>query len=106
VVSKYRRFRDHRDRGHVELSEAPFTVIELLDVGQSKSRPPVPPLTHFGATSPSEGVPTELLGPRGTWDNTAAYDAWAKKLAGMFEENSEQYSAGVDQAVVDSGPKG
>jgi phosphoenolpyruvate carboxykinase (ATP) len=62
----------------------------------------------FGLSVPVqiEGVPTELLLPRGTWSDTAAYDAQAQKLAGMFEENFKQYSAGVAQAVVDSGPKG
>jgi phosphoenolpyruvate carboxykinase (ATP) len=62
----------------------------------------------FGLAVPAEieGVPTELLLPRGTWDDTAAYNAQAKKLAGMFEENFKQYSAGVAQAVIDSGPKG
>jgi phosphoenolpyruvate carboxykinase (ATP) len=62
----------------------------------------------FGLSVPVEieGVPTELLLPRGTWDDEAAYDMQAKKLAGMFEENFKQYSAGVAQVVIDSGPKG
>jgi phosphoenolpyruvate carboxykinase (ATP) len=62
----------------------------------------------FGLSVPTaiEGVPSELLMPRGTWDNPEAYDAQAKRLAGMFEENFKQYSAGVSKAVINAGPKG
>jgi phosphoenolpyruvate carboxykinase (ATP) len=62
----------------------------------------------FGLMTPAEieDVPTELLRPRGTWNDTDAYDKQAKKLAKMFKKNFEQYSAGVDQSVVDSGPQG
>ncbi len=61
----------------------------------------------FGLSVPTEisGVPTELLMPRGTWDDPAAYDAQATKLARMFKENFVQYSEGVDQSVIDSGPQ-
>ncbi|MCL1601937.1 MAG: phosphoenolpyruvate carboxykinase (ATP), partial [Actinomycetia bacterium] len=62
----------------------------------------------FGLSVPTaiEGVPSEILLPRGTWDNPEAYDAQAKRLAGMFEKNFKQYSAGVSQAVIDAGPNG
>ena len=62
----------------------------------------------FGLKVPVEidGVPTEILQPRGTWDDAAAYDVQAKKLAGMFRENFKQYSGGVSKAVIKSGPKG
>ena len=62
----------------------------------------------FGLSVPTDiaGVPTEILMPRGTWDDAAAYDAQATKLAGMFRKNFQQYSAGVDESVVDSGPAG
>jgi len=61
----------------------------------------------FGLSLPLEvsGVPSELLLPRGTWDDPAAYDAQATKLARMFKENFVQYSEGVDQSVIDSGPQ-
>jgi phosphoenolpyruvate carboxykinase (ATP) len=62
----------------------------------------------FGLSVPTEiaGVPSDLLLPRGTWDDPVAYDAQATKLARMFKENFAQYSAGVDQSVIDSGPQG
>ena len=60
----------------------------------------------FGFEVPSAvpGIPTELLTPRNTWADAAAYDAQAKKLATMFRDNFEQFTAEVPEAVVGAGP--
>ena len=49
-------------------------------------------------------VPTELLLPRDSWSDVAAYDAAAKRIAHMFHENFEAYAAGVSKAVRQAGP--
>jgi phosphoenolpyruvate carboxykinase (ATP) len=61
----------------------------------------------FGLAVPTEikGVPAKVLSPRSTWSNPAAYDVQAKKLAGMFRENFEQFG-NVDAATKNAGPKG
>ena len=51
------------------------------------------------------GVPPEALSPRGTWSDGAAYDAQARKLAGMFAENFVSFEAGADDAVKAAGPR-
>jgi phosphoenolpyruvate carboxykinase (ATP) len=61
----------------------------------------------FGFDVPVEvpGVPAELLTPRSTWADPAAYDAQARKLATMFRENFEQYQPAVADEVAQAGPK-
>jgi phosphoenolpyruvate carboxykinase (ATP) len=65
--------------------------------------------THpvFGYEMPKEcqGVPAELLNPRNTWDDKAAYDAQANKLANMFVKNFDQYASGVSEEILASAPK-
>jgi phosphoenolpyruvate carboxykinase (ATP) len=51
-------------------------------------------------------VPASVLDPRGTWPDPAAYDAQAKKLAGMFAENFESFAGSVADDVKQAGPRG
>ena len=61
----------------------------------------------FGVEVPTScpGVPGEVLKPRGTWSDPAAYDRQAQELARMFSANFEKYADGVDPAVREAGPK-
>jgi phosphoenolpyruvate carboxykinase (ATP) len=51
------------------------------------------------------GVDDKLLMPRDTWADKAAFDAQAKKLAGMFVKNFEYYLPHLDEAVKAAAPK-
>lgn len=61
----------------------------------------------FGLQIPTScpGVPAEILNTRNTWDDKEAYDAQAKKLAGMFVKNFEQYADQVTPEILAAAPK-
>ena len=63
------------------------------------------PIFNLEMPTTCPGVPSEVLDPRGTWADKAAYDTQAKKLATMFVENFKTFEADVDRAVVEAGPK-
>ena len=49
-------------------------------------------------------VPSELLWPRDGWKDKAAYDAKAKKLAELFEENFKKYRTYASKDIKASAP--
>jgi phosphoenolpyruvate carboxykinase (ATP) len=60
----------------------------------------------FGLEIPTSvpEVPPDILLPRRTWSDPAAYDEQARKLARMFHENFAHYRAEVSEAVAAAGP--
>jgi phosphoenolpyruvate carboxykinase (ATP) len=49
-------------------------------------------------------VPSQMLMPRSTWSDPAAYDQAAKKLAALFRDNFKSFANGVSEAVRQAGP--
>jgi phosphoenolpyruvate carboxykinase (ATP) len=62
------------------------------------------PVFGFDVVTECPGVPAEILVPRNAWADQAAYDATAKKLAGLFRENFKTYEAGANGEVRAAGP--
>jgi phosphoenolpyruvate carboxykinase (ATP) len=62
----------------------------------------------FGLEVPQHvpgGVPDQVLDPRHTWSDAAAYDAQAARLAALFQKNFEGFAERVHVAVRGAGPK-
>ncbi|WP_439817695.1 phosphoenolpyruvate carboxykinase [Zavarzinia sp. CC-PAN008] len=62
---------------------------------------------NFGFQVPTAvpGVPTDVLDPRSTWADKAAYDAKARDLVGLFIKNFAQFEAHVDEGIRNAAPK-
>jgi phosphoenolpyruvate carboxykinase (ATP) len=73
-----------------ELDDVPTTIDPIFGVEVPSTCPDVPP---------------EFLQPRSTWQDKAAYDLQARKLARMFADNFEGFAAGVPPAVREAGPR-
>jgi phosphoenolpyruvate carboxykinase (ATP) len=58
----------------------------------------------FDVIAECPNVPPEMLIPRHAWADKAAYDATAKKLAGLFKDNFKTYEAGASEEVKAAGP--
>lgn len=58
---------------------------------------------HIPTSCPE--VPSEVLIPKNTWADKAAYDKQAQKLAQLFIDNFKKYEEGSSEAIINAGPK-
>ncbi|MDB5192319.1 MAG: phosphoenolpyruvate carboxykinase [Segetibacter sp.] len=61
----------------------------------------------FGVQVPlcCAGVPDNILNPKDTWEDKAAYDEKARNLAHQFVSNFEKYADGVSEEIMSSAPR-
>jgi len=60
----------------------------------------------FGVEVPTQcpGVPSEILVPENTWTDKVAFEETARKLAGLFHDNFDEFPDGVSEEVKAAGP--
>ena len=63
------------------------------------------PIFNLNMPTQIPNVPDGVLDPRATWADPDAYDAQARKLAGMFAQNFQQFAAHVSDALENAGPR-
>ena len=78
-------------------------VTAILDGSLSKASWTTHPVFGLAMPTTVAGVPAEVLDPRNTWVDKAAYDAKAKDLAARFRANDAKFA--MSDAVRAAGPR-
>jgi len=80
-------------------------MVKAVLEGKLKDVPVTPhPIFKVGIPQSCPGVPSDVLDPRTTWTDQAAYDEQALMLAGKFAENFAQYEKDVSEEVRAAAP--
>lgn len=64
------------------------------------------PVFQLATPTDCPNVPNEILNPRNTWEDKAAYDEKANALADKFNKNFEKFADNASQEILDGAPKG
>ncbi len=81
-------------------------IVDAVLKGKLADVPTEPdPIFRIHVPTACEDVPSEVLKPRNTWKDGAAYDLQARELARMFAENFEQFTDSATETVRAAGPK-
>jgi phosphoenolpyruvate carboxykinase (ATP) len=86
----------------------PFTraIVDAIHSGALKKVPTrIDPIFGLNVISQCPEVPSEILWPRDTWPDETAYDATARRLAGLFRTNFRPYEAGSNNDIRSGGPR-
>jgi phosphoenolpyruvate carboxykinase (ATP) len=80
-------------------------IIDAIHDGQLASAPTQrDPIFGLHVVTACPNVPPEILIPKQTWKDSAAYDGSAKKLASLFQKNFDQYAGLASLEVKAAGP--
>src|SRR5262245_20310996 len=90
----------------ISLKNTRAIVDAIHDGSLAKAKTERDPVFGFDVVTECPNGPSEILVPRNAWADKAAYDATAKKLAGLFNKNFEAYAAGASAEVKAAAPVG
>ena len=86
--------------------DATRAIVRAVLAGTLDSAPmEIDPLLGAMVPAACPGVPADMMRPRRTWSDGAAYDEQARRLAGLFEKNFARYRDQASEAVRAAGPK-
>jgi phosphoenolpyruvate carboxykinase (ATP) len=81
-------------------------IIDAIHSGALLDAPTViDPVFGLAVPTSCPDVPAEILQPRNTWADKAAYDEKAKRVASLFRDNFKKYEAQASTEVRAGGPK-
>ena len=81
------------------------TLVDAIHRGAlASARTRRDPVFGFEVVIECPGVHSEILWPRDAWADLSAYEASAKKLAGLFIGNFKKYENSVDAEVSGASP--
>jgi phosphoenolpyruvate carboxykinase (ATP) len=82
-------------------------IIDAIHIGALNDVPTeIDPVFGLAIPTSCPGVPPELLNPRGTWADHAAYDQKARDLAGLFNKNFAQFADQANAEILAAAPRG
>ncbi len=81
-------------------------IIDAIHSGELSDVPTVEdPIFSLRTPTRVTGVPPEILVPRNSWENRAAYDQTARRLAEMFQKNFAKYASASSVEIANAGPR-
>ena len=82
------------------------SIIDAIHDGSLTDAPSeTDPVFGFEVPTTCPSVPDDILFPRSTWDDKAAYDEQAQKLVGLFREHFKKYEDAAGAEIAAAGPK-
>ncbi|MCE9574494.1 MAG: phosphoenolpyruvate carboxykinase (ATP) [Deltaproteobacteria bacterium] len=81
-------------------------IVDAIHAGTLSSVATVTdPVFGFEVPTACPEVPADLLQPRNTWHDKAAYDATQKKVGTLFRDNFKKYESQASDEIRAAGPK-
>jgi phosphoenolpyruvate carboxykinase (ATP) len=90
--------------GRISLKHTRAIIDAIHSGALATARTQRDPVFGFDVVAECPGVPGGILLPRDAWAGAAAYDAAARKLAGLFRDNFKTYESGVNAGIRAAGP--